>query len=112
MSKNIKLERLADYYDGTDTSTELAEATYSPPETPAGEPMTTFAVRLPTTVLERVRQIAGDRRYRIWRVYLAGCAYAFEHGWTAIHQVLAVKAARPRAGPIPLTRDYMYGTSI
>ena len=61
---------------------------------------------------ERVRQIAGDRRYRIWRVYLAGCAYAFEHGWTAIHQVLAVKAARPRAGPIPLTRDYMYGTSI
>ncbi|HEX7322441.1 MAG TPA: hypothetical protein VF299_05820 [Mycobacterium sp.] len=61
MSKNIKLERLADYYDGTDTSTELAEATYSPPETPAGEPMTTFAVRLPTTVLERVRQIAGQR---------------------------------------------------
>lgn len=60
MSKNNKLERLADYYDSTDTSAELAEATYSPPETPAGEPMTTFAVRLPATVLERVRQIAGQ----------------------------------------------------
>ena len=58
---------------------------------------------------EKCRDIAGDKRWRIWRVYLAGCAYGFAHNWMAIHQVLAVKAGGPGANPLPLTRDYMYG---
>ena len=28
---------------------------------------------------------------RIWRLYLAGCAYAFTRGWINIHQILATK---------------------
>ena len=58
---------------------------------------------------ERIRDLVGDNRYRIWRIYLAGCAYAFEHAWTAIHQIVAVKAGHTGTGyPLPRTRDYMY----
>lgn len=53
-----------------------------------------------------LRQIAGEKRYRIWRVYLAGCAHGFAQNWVALNQVLAVKAG---ADVLPLTRDYMYG---
>ncbi len=56
----------------------------------------------------RLRELAGEKRYRIWRAYLAGCAYGFEHNWIALHQVLAVKAGSHGAYPLPLTRDYMY----
>lgn len=55
---------------------------------------------------ERLRSIAGEKRYRIWRVYLAGCVYGFEHDWMQLHQILAVKAG---ADVLSLTRDYMYG---
>lgn len=54
---------------------------------------------------ERLRQLAGEKRWRIWRIYLAGCAYGFAHHWIALHQILAVKAG---ASSLPLTRDYMY----
>jgi cyclopropane-fatty-acyl-phospholipid synthase len=54
---------------------------------------------------ERLRVIAGERRWRIWRIYLAGCAQAFAQHWIALHQVLAVKSG---ADVLPLTRDYMY----
>ena len=57
---------------------------------------------------DQIRTMVGESRYRIWSVYLAGCAYAFEHAWTAVHQVLAVKAGGPGANPLPLVRDYMY----
>jgi cyclopropane-fatty-acyl-phospholipid synthase len=56
---------------------------------------------------ERLRQIAGDRQWRIWRLYLAGCAYAFDQQWMALHQVLAVRKGAAD-GVLPLTRDYMY----
>jgi cyclopropane-fatty-acyl-phospholipid synthase len=56
----------------------------------------------------QVRALAGEKRFRIWRAYLAGCAYGFEHNWIALHQVLAVKAGNPERNPLPLTRDYMY----
>ncbi|MGN6388992.1 MAG: class I SAM-dependent methyltransferase [Burkholderiaceae bacterium] len=54
---------------------------------------------------ERLRTMVGDKRYRIWRVYLAGCAYGFAHNWVALHQIVAVKGG---ADVLPLTRDYMY----
>ncbi|HQU01768.1 MAG TPA: cyclopropane-fatty-acyl-phospholipid synthase family protein, partial [Acetobacteraceae bacterium] len=31
----------------------------------------------------------GERSLRAYRMYLAGCAMGFEHGWVALHQVLA-----------------------
>jgi cyclopropane-fatty-acyl-phospholipid synthase len=49
-----------------------------------------------------------ERTARIWRLYLAGCAYGFEQGWMSIHQVLATKRARPGRSELPLTRDWMY----
>ncbi|RPH66972.1 MAG: class I SAM-dependent methyltransferase [Burkholderiales bacterium] len=60
----------------------------------------------------RLTALASDKRARIWRIYLAGCAHAFAHGWINIYQLLAI---RPRTGaggaesPLPLSRDYMYG---
>lgn len=57
---------------------------------------------------DRAIFIVGDRRFRIWEIYLAGCAHAFSHGWINIYQVLACKAANSAANPLPLTREYMY----
>jgi len=54
---------------------------------------------------DRLRAIAGEKRYRIWRLYLAGCAYGFAQNWISLHQILAVKAG---FGALPLTRDYIY----
>ncbi len=64
--------------------------------------------------LGRLTELAGDRRARIWRVYLAGCAHGFAHGWMNLYQLLAIKPIAGPAGaasPLPLTRDYMYGAS-
>ena len=61
--------------------------------------------------LERNRDpavaLAGDKRYRIWQIYLAGCAHGFEREWMNIYQVLARKS-NGAFNPLPLTRDYMY----
>ncbi len=38
--------------------------------------------------LDAARANAGEKRTRIWRLYLAGCAHAFERSWVSIHQVL------------------------
>jgi cyclopropane-fatty-acyl-phospholipid synthase len=53
----------------------------------------------------------GERLYRVWRVYMAGSAHAFERGWMSIHQVLAGKALASGALTLPLTRDYIYAAS-
>jgi cyclopropane-fatty-acyl-phospholipid synthase len=58
--------------------------------------------------LEAARAHADERRTRIWRLYLAGCAHAFAQSWVTIHQVLAVKPADPAHNTLPWTRDYMY----
>ena len=58
--------------------------------------------------LEQAHALAGRKRTRIWRLYLAGCAHAFARNWVSIHQVLAVKSANPGRNPLPWTRDYMY----
>ncbi len=52
--------------------------------------------------------MVGETRYRIWRMYLAGCAYSFDHAWTSICQILAVKADTPQIDRLPLTRDFIY----
>ncbi|MDR3428509.1 MULTISPECIES: SAM-dependent methyltransferase [Silvimonas] len=57
---------------------------------------------------EKVRIMAGEQKYRIWRVYLAGCAYGFTHDWISLNQILAVKAGGPGLNTLPFTREYMY----
>jgi cyclopropane-fatty-acyl-phospholipid synthase len=60
---------------------------------------------------DRAVAIAGDRRYRIWSLYLIGCAHAFANNWINIYQVLATKDGGVGANPLPMTRDYMYRAS-
>jgi len=51
---------------------------------------------------------AGERLYRIWRIYMAGSAHGFERGWMSVHQVLAGKPLAGGALELPGTRDYIY----
>jgi cyclopropane-fatty-acyl-phospholipid synthase len=53
---------------------------------------------------------SSERTTRIWRLYLAGCAYAFEQGWISIYQILASKQTKPGRAALPLTREWMYRT--
>ncbi len=57
---------------------------------------------------ERAMEAVEPATYRIWRVYLAGMAYAFERGWLSIAQVVALKPKDGRPSPRPLTRAYQY----
>ncbi|MFT5535278.1 MAG: cyclopropane-fatty-acyl-phospholipid synthase [Burkholderiaceae bacterium] len=56
---------------------------------------------------ESVRLLAGERRYRIWRVYLAGCAFAFNQDWISLYQIVCTKAGR-HSDTLPWSRQYMY----
>lgn len=50
----------------------------------------------------------GEKAFRVWRIYMAGSAHAFERGWMSLFQVLAGK---PEAGGqlgLPATRDDIY----
>ena len=54
------------------------------------------------------RALVGEKKYRIWRIYMAGYALAFERGWVSVYQVLAGKRLASGKLGTPLTRDYMY----
>ena len=41
---------------------------------------------------DQIKQLVGDRRHRIWRVYLAGCVHAFNQDWISLYQVVCVKS--------------------
>jgi len=58
---------------------------------------------------EAARREVGEERYRVWRIYMAGSAHAFERGWLSLWQLLAGKPLPDGRLPHPLTRDYMYG---
>ncbi|WP_447921164.1 class I SAM-dependent methyltransferase [Achromobacter aegrifaciens] len=61
----------------------------------------------------------GERSLRAYRLYLAGCAMGFEHGWIALHQVLGQPPATGRTDELdnppdlayPWRRDYMYSNN-
>ena len=55
----------------------------------------------------QIKTLVDGRRFRIWRVYLAGCAYAFAQDWISLYQVAGVKANREPSG-LPWSRRYMY----
>lgn len=67
----------------------------------------TWATRLDTH-RELARREAGEKRLRIWQIYLTGCAFGFANGWMNVYQLLACKSGLCREIPLPLTRDYMY----
>ncbi|MBL8385719.1 MAG: class I SAM-dependent methyltransferase [Burkholderiales bacterium] len=55
-----------------------------------------------------LRRMVDETTFRVWRVYLAGCAYAFQQDWVSIYQVLVCKSGAEGLNPTPLTRHYMY----
>ncbi len=61
---------------------------------------------------DAARALVGERRYRTWLVYLAGCAHAFSQGWISIHQILAAKAKRAAMAPVTWTRAHQYDESV
>jgi cyclopropane-fatty-acyl-phospholipid synthase len=58
----------------------------------------------------------GEKALRAYRMYLAGCAMGFEHGWIALHQIVAQPRHAGRPDELdepadlsyPWRRDYIY----
>ena len=57
---------------------------------------------------EDARRIVGERMYRIWRIYMAGSAHAFDRGWISIFQILGARPLANGSLPYPLTREHVY----
>ncbi|MDA7086817.1 C17 cyclopropane fatty acid synthase CfaB [Pseudomonas sp. SA3-5] len=60
------------------------------------------------TQLEQAAQLVPEQALRIWRLYLAGCAYGFARGWMSLHQILAVKPHADGSHDLPWTRADLY----
>jgi cyclopropane-fatty-acyl-phospholipid synthase len=65
-----------------------------------------WASRLEST-LDQAIQIAGEKRARIWQIYLAGCAYGFKKEWMNIYQIVACKAGS-RQDALPFNLESVY----
>jgi len=55
----------------------------------------------------QIKPLVDERKWRIWRVYLAGCAWAFEHDEVSIYQVICRAAGQPAQG-LPWSRRFIY----
>jgi len=55
---------------------------------------------------EQAVAIVGEATYRVWRLYMAGCAYYFDEGSINVYQVLANPARHSLV--TPLRRDDIY----
>ncbi len=60
-----------------------------------------------TTRRDEAIALVGEDKYRIYVVYLAGCALAFERGTARLFQTLASKSAKG-VPPLPPTRADLY----
>ena len=56
---------------------------------------------------EHIRTLTDEKRFRIWHLYLAGCAYAFAHDRISLYQIVCGKAGGD-PGQMPWSRRYMY----
>ncbi len=54
------------------------------------------------------RRIVGEKLYRIWHIYMAGSAHAFDRGWISIFQILGTKPLPDGKVAYPLTREHLY----
>jgi cyclopropane-fatty-acyl-phospholipid synthase len=60
-----------------------------------------------TDCREEALRYVDEKTYRIWKIYMAGCAEAFRRGDIAVHQVLLSKADSGQSD-FPLTRADWY----
>ncbi|MCD6059692.1 MAG: hypothetical protein K0R03_313 [Moraxellaceae bacterium] len=58
--------------------------------------------------LSQARRLLPEKALRLWRLYLAGCAYAFRHGWVQVHQVLALRPQEDGGQELPWSRRDLY----
>lgn len=67
----------------------------------------------------RAGAAVGARMLRAYRLYLAGCALAFERGWLALHQIVAARPTgdvthgrlRGAQSDYPFCRDHLHALS-
>lgn len=60
-----------------------------------------------------LREMVDETTYRVWRIYLAGCAQAFAMNWVSVHQILACKSGTDvQLNPTPWSRAYMYAAPL
>jgi cyclopropane-fatty-acyl-phospholipid synthase len=57
---------------------------------------------------DEAQRLIGEQKYRIWRIYMAGSAYAFDHGWMELWQVLAGKGIDGNQPNYAFKRDFVY----
>jgi len=58
--------------------------------------------------LQEAQRMVPERALRIWRVYLAGCAYGFRRNWINLHQILASKPLPDGGHELPWSRADIY----
>ena len=58
-------------------------------------------------------RIGGERIFRLWRLYMAACAYHFERGMISVNQTLLARQEHDGRVPLPSSRADLYaaGTS-
>jgi len=54
-------------------------------------------------------RLVGQKKYRIWRIYMAGSAYAFERNWLALFQVLGGRPWPDGRQEYPFNRRHLCG---
>ena len=52
--------------------------------------------------------LVGPDKFRIWRIYMAGAALAFDRGWLSLYQTLSVKPDAVGHASRPWTRRHQY----
>ncbi|HUW38526.1 MAG TPA: class I SAM-dependent methyltransferase [Rhodocyclaceae bacterium] len=57
----------------------------------------------------RARELVGEKKFRVWRIYMAGSAHAFARGWMSLSQILAGRPMADGTLSYPFTREHIYG---
>jgi cyclopropane-fatty-acyl-phospholipid synthase len=52
--------------------------------------------------------LIGEKNYRIWRIYMAGSAFSFDHNWLALFQIVAGKPKKDGSLAYPFNRKHIY----
>jgi cyclopropane-fatty-acyl-phospholipid synthase len=57
---------------------------------------------------EAATALVGEKKFRIWEIYMAGSAHAFETGWLSLFQILVARPDALGRNDYPYKRDYIY----
>lgn len=57
-------------------------------------------------------ELVGEAAFRVWQLYMSGCAYGFDIGQLSIYQTLLVKLRPDGSSSAPLTREGWYRQDI